>query len=145
MKITVINGPNMAQLGKRDPLHYGTLSLEQLEEYIMEEGKRYGMEVTCHQSDIEGEIVQLIHKAAQHSEGIILNAAAYTHTSVAIRDAVECCGVPVVEVHLSNPQAREPFRHRSILAGACAGTISGFGKESYLLALLWFQRYKKST
>jgi 3-dehydroquinate dehydratase-2 len=140
MKVTVINGPNLNLLGRREPELYGSRTLAQIEEGLRQLGNTLGIELSCFQSNLEGEIVSAIQGAGQDSEGIILNAAAYTHTSVAVRDAILCCGKPVVEVHLTNPQGREIFRQTSLLADVCAGSIAGFGEESYALALLWFSR-----
>lgn len=140
MKVFVINGPNLNILGKREPQIYGGRTLAQIEESLRTLGKELGVEVSCLQSNMEGELVGALQRAGEITDGVILNAGAYTHTSVAIRDAVLCCGVPVVEVHLSNPQAREEFRHVSLLSDVCAGSICGFGEESYVLALLWFAR-----
>ncbi|MEW6350551.1 MAG: type II 3-dehydroquinate dehydratase [Thermodesulfobacteriota bacterium] len=138
MRIMVINGPNMNMLGKREPGLYGVQTLPELEAHLKTLGKELGIEVLAFQSNIEGELVDALQKAGAETDGVILNGAAYTHTSVAIRDAVSAIGIPVVEVHLTNPQAREEFRRVSFLAGVCAGSISGFGADSYVLALRWF-------
>lgn len=138
MKIQVINGPNLNMLGKREPELYGELTLEQINGRLTELAGELGLEVGFFQSNREGELVDAIQAAGDQADGVVLNAGAYTHTSVALRDAVLCCGVPVVEVHLSNPQDREPFRQVSFLAGACVGSIAGFGWRSYELALRWF-------
>jgi 3-dehydroquinate dehydratase-2 len=140
MKIMVINGPNLNLLGQREPVHYGTRTLAQIEDSLTRLGKRVGIETSFFQSNVEGELVDALQRAGMDCQGVILNAGGYTHTSVAVRDAVAAIGVPVVEVHLSNPQAREDFRQISLLAGVCAGSVSGFGEESYSLALLWFSR-----
>ncbi len=140
MRILVMNGPNMNMLGKREPTLYGAQTLAELEEQLGNIGKESGMEVRFFQSNMEGELVEALQRANDESDGVILNAAAYTHTSVAVRDAVSAISIPVVEVHLTNPQAREEFRRVSMLAGACVGSISGFGVESYVLALMWFAR-----
>jgi 3-dehydroquinate dehydratase II len=141
MKLLVINGPNLNRLGKREPEIYGRRTLRELETSLTELGDRMGVEITWFQSNMEGQIVEAIQRAGEEAQGIILNAGAYTHTSVAIRDAVLCCGVPTVEVHLSNPMAREPFRHVSLLSDVCAGSISGFGEASYSMALWWFAQH----
>lgn len=141
MKLHVINGPNLNRLGAREPELYGRLSLKEIDEEVSRLGSELGIEIRFFQSNIEGELVSLIQEAADVSDGIILNAAAYTHTSVAIRDAVLCCDVPVIEVHLTNPNAREPFRRDSLLSEVCHGLISGFGWGSYCLAVLWFAKY----
>ena len=132
MKIKIINGPNLNMLGKREPEKYGHESFESYLELLK---KRFpGLEFTYFQSNIEGEIVSAIQKAGNECSGIILNAAAYTHTSVAIGDAVAAIKIPVVEVHITNIFAREEFRHVSLLGRNCAGSVSGFGLDSYRLA-----------
>jgi 3-dehydroquinate dehydratase-2 len=141
MKLIVINGPNLNMLGKREPELYGSMTLSEIEDKIKKLGDDLNLKAKCFQSNFEGEIESLIQSAGSEADGIILNAAAYTHTSVAIRDAVLCCGVPVVEVHLTNPHGREPFRRRSLLSDVCKGVIAGFGTQSYCLALLWFANY----
>jgi 3-dehydroquinate dehydratase-2 len=143
MRIMVINGPNLNMLGKREPTLYGTRTLTQIEESLEQLGKKLEVEVVCFQSNIEGELVSALQRAGDETEGVILNAGAYTHTSVAIRDSVLSCSVPVVEVHLTNPQGREVYRQVSLLADVCAGSVAGFGEESYTLALLWFARGDK--
>lgn len=140
MKITVINGPNLNLLGTREPHLYGSLTLEQINEKLRSLAAELGVGIGFFQSNSEGAVVDALQDAALGADGVILNAAGYTHTSVAVRDAVSAIAVPVVEVHLSNPHSREEFRHRSLLAGVTAGTISGFGAASYELALLWFVR-----
>ncbi|MFZ5587622.1 MAG: type II 3-dehydroquinate dehydratase [Thermodesulfobacteriota bacterium] len=140
MRIMVINGPNLNLLGAREPHIYGGNTLEWIEGELRDLGSELGMVVECVQSNHEGELVGFIQRAGRESQGVVLNAAAYTHTSIALRDAVAACPAPVVEVHLSNPAAREPFRHVSHLAGVAAGSISGFGWQSYALALIWFAR-----
>lgn len=137
MKILVLNGPNLNMLGRRESEHYGSLTLDEINQRLAELGQELGQELEFVQSNSEGELVSALQRAGESFAGVVLNAAAYTHTSVALRDAALCCGVPVVEVHLSNPAAREPFRHVSYLAGAAAGSITGFGWRSYALALRW--------
>ncbi len=144
MKIFVINGPNLNMLGKREPGIYGTQTLSEIENQLIKYGAMHGIEVICLQSNIEGELVDMIQRAGAESEGVILNAAAYTHTSVALRDAVAAIDTRVIEVHLSNPHAREDFRKVSMLSGVCEGLISGFGADSYILALNWFVEKKDS-
>jgi 3-dehydroquinate dehydratase II len=141
MKIAVINGPNLNMLGKREPGVYGTRTLSDLDQELGRLGEELDVTVSSFQSNIEGEIVSFIQKAADEVNGFVLNAGGYTHTSVAIRDAVASIGKPVVEVHISNPAARESFRQISLLSGVCAGTISGFGFDSYKLAILWLSRF----
>jgi 3-dehydroquinate dehydratase II len=134
-KILIIHGPNLNLLGAREPEIYGKTTLEDINKSIAQVAKELGLEAKVFQSDHEGEIVQEIGQASKNFEGIVINPAAYTHTSVAIRDAVAACGLPTVEVHLSNIYAREEFRHKSLTAPVCKGQISGFGIESYILAL----------
>lgn len=136
MKIQVINGPNLNMLGKREPDIYGNSSLEDLNRYIAEKCKDVTLEF--YQSNIEGEIVDAIQKAADGYDGIVLNAGAYTHYSYAIRDAVASVNIPCIEVHISNVYGREEFRRNSVIAPACKGSISGFGADSYVLAVKSF-------
>lgn len=138
MKILVINGPNLNLLGRREPEHYGAITLQEIDRRCLELGKELGLQVDCMQTNHEGEIIEAIQGLAGNYAGAVLNAAGYTHTSVAIRDAVLACPVPVMEVHLSQPHAREEFRRFSFLSGACQGCISGLGWRSYALALHWF-------
>jgi 3-dehydroquinate dehydratase-2 len=135
INVVVIHGPNLGMLGLREPALYGTHTLEQINEALEDEAKDLGVELRVMQSDHEGEIVEAIHNAHGWAQGIVINAAAYTHTSVAIRDAIEAVRLPTVEVHLSNVHARESFRHRSLIAAVCAGQVCGFGAMSYLLGL----------
>jgi 3-dehydroquinate dehydratase-2 len=137
-KIMVINGPSLNLLGQREPGLYGSQTLEEINEGLKLLASRWGMSLEFAQHNCEGKIVESLHRAGESFDGAILNAAAYTHTSVAIRDAVLAIGKPVVEVHLTNPAAREGFRRRSLLAGAALGSVSGFGAKSYELALYWF-------
>jgi len=133
MKIQIINGPNLNLLGVREPGIYGSLSFE---EYLKGLIKRYpDIEISYFQSNTEGELIDKLHETGFSYDGIILNAGAYTHTSLAIHDAIKSISSPVVEVHISNIHAREPFRHQSALAGACKGVIAGFGMDSYRLAI----------
>lgn len=135
MKILIINGVNLNLLGEREPDVYGSLSLRELEKELYAYSFELGVDVETFQSNIEGEIVEKIHSAKGEFDGIVINAGAYTHTSIAIRDAI--CGVnlPTVEVHLTNIYAREEFRHHSYLAPVCIGQISGFGFAGYKFAL----------
>ena len=144
MHIVVMNGPNLNMLGKREPELYGHRTMNDIEEYLRLLSKELGLEVTCFQSNMEGELVNALQQADEDAQGVVLNAGAYTHTSVAIRDAVASIVIPVVEVHLTNPIAREEFRRTSLLADVCIGSIAGFGEDSYVLALLWFARNKDS-
>ncbi|NEU29612.1 type II 3-dehydroquinate dehydratase [bacterium LRH843] len=134
-RIYVINGPNLNRLGKREPDVYGKETLKDLEAMIKDEGQGLGYEVTCFQSNHEGDIVDWIHKAEDEACGIILNPAAFTHYSIAIRDAIASVTVPVIEVHLSNVHARESFRHQSVTAAVTKGQIVGLGFTGYSLAL----------
>jgi 3-dehydroquinate dehydratase-2 len=135
MKILVLNGPNLNLLGEREPRVYGNQSLSDIEARMRRKAVPLGVELEFRQSNIEGELVNWIQSAKGEIEFIILNAAAYTHTSVALRDAISAVGIPTIEVHLSNTLAREQFRHVSMIAPVCSGTITGFGAASYLLAL----------
>lgn len=135
MKILIINGPNLNLLGTREPDVYGRETLDTIHERVRERAGELGVEIEAFQSNEEGALVTRIGECRDGVDGIIINPAAYTHTSVALRDAIQACGVPCVEVHLSNIQARESFRHQSVTAGACVGQIAGFGGMSYVLAL----------
>lgn len=135
MKIAVLHGPNLNLLGQREPEIYGSATLDGINARIQEEGARLGVETEAFQSNVEGVLVDTIQATAGQVSGFLVNAGAYTHTSVAIRDALVAVGRPFVEVHLSNVQAREPFRHESLLAPKAVGAIMGFGVESYILGL----------
>ena len=133
MKIQIINGPNLNLLGVREPEIYGSQTFEA---YLQKLAARYPeVEISYFQSNIEGELIDKLHETGFTSDGIILNAGAYTHTSLAIHDAIKSITTPVIEVHISNVHAREAFRHQSLLAGACKGVIAGFGMDSYGLAV----------
>jgi 3-dehydroquinate dehydratase II len=134
-KILVIHGPNLNLLGKREPEVYGKITLKKINDELKKAAKALKVEVRIFQSAHEGEIVDAIGKAGEWAEAIVINPAAYTHTSVAIRDAILAVGVPAVEVHLSNIYKREEFRHKSLIAPAATGQISGFGLHSYILGL----------
>ena len=134
-RILVIHGPNLNLLGSRDPTLYGSATLPEIDERLRERATARGAEVDCVQSNLEGEIVTLVQEARGRYQAIVINPGGYSHTSVAVRDALEACGVPAVEVHLSNLYAREPFRHTSLTAARCVGVISGFGPRSYELGL----------
>ena len=134
-KITVIHGPNLNLLGRREPDIYGTASLEEINTRMQELAVELGQQLHLLQSNSEGEIVTAIQEAGGWADGLIINAGAYTHTSLAIADAIQGVRLPAIEVHLSNIYARETFRHHSFLSRVCLGQICGFGSQSYLLAL----------
>lgn len=135
MRILILNGPNLNLLGQREPEVYGRTTLADIEARARELAARLGAEVDFRQSNSEGQLVDWIHEARGKCDGIVLNAGAYTHTSVALRDAISAVGVPTIEVHLSNVHAREEFRHKSLIAPVCRGVICGFGVTSYLLGI----------
>ncbi len=135
MRILVINGVNMNMLGLRETEKYGTMTLKDLEKDLYAFSFEIGIDIETFQSNFEGEIVEKIHNAKDNFDGIVINAGAYTHTSVAIRDALSSVNVPAVEVHITNIYKREEFRHHSYLAPVCIGQISGFGLNSYKLGL----------
>ena len=133
MKIQIINGPNINLLGKREPGIYGARSFE---DYFMELKSRYPeVEFEYYQSNVEGEMINKLHEVGFDYEGIVLNAGAYTHTSIALQDAIRAISSPVIEVHISNVHQREEFRHKSMISCACVGVICGFGLDSYRLAV----------
>lgn len=135
-KILVLNGPNLNRLGTREPEVYGADTLDDIAGRLHQQAEKLGVAVDVRQSNHEGHLIDWLHEAADEGcEAVILNAGGLTHTSVALRDAIGAITVPVIEVHLSNPAARESFRRRSLIAGVCRGSISGFGALSYLLAL----------
>ena len=135
MKILLLNGPNLNLLGQREPEIYGRATLTDIELKVKQRAAKLGVEVDFRQTNSEGELVSWVQQAKDHFNVIVLNAAAYTHTSIALRDAISAVGIPTIEVHLSNTAAREEFRHRSLIGPVCRGQISGFGAESYILAL----------
>lgn len=135
MRILVLHGPNLNLLGKREPEIYGRATLAEIEAQLVRLSQDLGVEIESRQSNHEGDLVDWIQEAAGEFAGILLNPAAYTHTSVALRDAIAGTGIPIVEVHLSNPASREAFRHVSYVAPVAVGTVAGFGKDSYLLGL----------
>jgi 3-dehydroquinate dehydratase-2 len=133
--IFVLNGPNLNLLGSREPHIYGRATLADIEKACAERAEQLGRAIVFRQSNIEGELVNWLHEAKDKAAAVILNAGAYTHTSVALHDAIKAIGVPVIETHLSNPAAREDFRHVSLVGQAAKGVIAGFGAASYLLAV----------
>jgi 3-dehydroquinate dehydratase-2 len=134
MKLLVLNGPNLNLLGQREPDVYGRTTLPDIEQSVRDLAGKLGATVDFRQTNLEGELVTWIQEARGTADVILLNAGAYTHTSVALRDAISGTGVPTIEVHLSNIHAREEFRHKSLIAAVCKGQICGFGADSYLLA-----------
>ena len=141
MKILVLNGPNLNLLGTRKPDKYGTQTLADIEKFVKDEASKINVEVNFYQSNIEGELVNKIQEAKGYFDGIVMNPAAYTHTSVAIRDAILAVNIPTVEIHLSNIHTREEFRKTSLTAPACIGQITGFGANSYKLGLIAITDY----
>ena len=135
MKFLVLHGPNLNMLGKREPKHYGTRTLIDINSSLEKLAGELGCTLSIYQSNTEGELIDAIQAAAADCDGILINPAAYTHTSIAIRDALSAVGLPCVEVHLSNIHSRESFRHKSLTAPIAIGQICGFGSDSYLLGL----------
>jgi 3-dehydroquinate dehydratase-2 len=135
MKILFLNGPNLNLLGQRETNIYGQITLAQIEADVRKRAVQLAVDVEFRQTNVEGELVDWIQSAPRHFAAIVLNAAAYTHTSIAIRDSIAAIRLPVIEIHLSNVHAREDFRHKSLIAPVCRGQIIGFGPHSYILAL----------
>jgi 3-dehydroquinate dehydratase-2 len=140
VKILILNGPNLSRLDLREQSYYGDLDYSQLKSAIENRAAELKIEVEIKQSDSESELILWLHEAADKKQPVIINPAAFTHYSYAIRDAVAMLTAPVIEVHLSNPLSREEFRHTSVVSGVVNGTIAGFGAESYLLAILAMQK-----
>lgn len=137
LRIRVVSGPNLDLLGAREPHIYGSASLDDIHRALHDAAKSRDVTLECLVSNHEGDLVSWVGRAAREGfHGVVLNAGALTHTSIALLDAIRACGLPVVEVHLSNPEAREPFRRRSRIAAACAGKVAGFGPASYVLGLI---------
>ncbi|MBR2525087.1 type II 3-dehydroquinate dehydratase [bacterium] len=141
MRFLLLNGPNLNMLGIREPEKYGDKTLTDIEDDLIELSKKYNVELTCRQSNHEGKLIDEIQQANGTFDGIVLNAGAYTHTSIAIRDAIASINIPVVEVHLTNIHAREEFRHTSMLAPVCIGQICGFGPDSYELGIIALTKF----
>ncbi len=144
-KILVLHGPNLNLLGRREPDVYGHTTLEEINDALLNLAQSVDIELHIHQSNHEGVLIDKIHEAIEWADAIIINPGGYTHTSVALKDAILACGLPTVEVHLSNIHAREDFRNKSMTAGACMGQISGFGFHSYYLALIVLQQLFKDA
>lgn len=149
LRILVLSGPNLQLLGTREPGIYGSETLPQIYKRVQKRAAELGAKATCRQSNHEGALCDWIGEAPGKFDAILINAAAYTHTSLAIFDAIKAVGIPTVEVHISNPEAREAYRHASKIAPACVAKVSGFGAESYLLALegilRWLSTHRSSA
>jgi 3-dehydroquinate dehydratase II len=143
MRIQIINGPNLNLLGKRETSIYGSESFEDFLQKL--KGRFPSIDIHYYQSNVEGEIINKLHEVGFSFDGIIINAGAYTHTSVAIHDAIGGIKTPTVEVHISNVYAREEFRHKSLITSKCVGMMTGFGMEGYALALTYFTEKKKQS
>jgi 3-dehydroquinate dehydratase II len=135
VKIQVLHGPNLNLLGRREPEHYGSSTLAEIDAELVRRGAARGAEVRCAQTNLEGELVDAIQRARGWADAIVINPGSYSHTSIAIRDAIDAVGIPTIEVHLSNIYAREAFRQQSLTAARCVGVISGFRAQSYYLGL----------
>ena len=139
-KIIIINGPNLNLLGEREQSQYGSTTIDQIKENCSKKGQEIGLDIEFAQSNIEGELVNIIQEARKNFDGMIINAAAFTHTSVAIRDALDLFKKPIIELHLSNIYKREEFRHKSLISGVVSGGIFGLGAEGYILAIISLQK-----
>jgi len=135
MKVLVLHGPNLNLLGKREPEIYGTLTLDEINQKISEHAKSVGVEVETAQSNSESDLIDSIQQAPGRFDALVINAGGYSHTSVAIHDAIKSVGLPAIAVHISNPHARDTFRHTDLVAGACQGVVAGFGVQSYTTAI----------
>jgi 3-dehydroquinate dehydratase-2 len=133
--ILVLHGPNLNLLGTREPGIYGSLTMAEINQKLLDLGAELGVEVRCKQSNHEGTLIDALHEAREWADGVVFNPGGYTHTSVALRDAIVAVGLPVIEVHISNVYAREEFRHKSLISPVCKGKISGLGWRSYSMAL----------
>ena len=145
MNILVLHGPNLNLLGRREPDHYGSLTLNMINGLLQDAAQKEQVTISFYQSNAEGELVDALHNAIGVFDGIIINPGAYTHTSIALRDAILAAGIPVVEVHLSNIYCREDFRQHSYISGVALGVISGFREQSYLLGLQALIAHAKQT
>ncbi len=139
-KIIIINGPNLNLLGEREQSQYGSTTFDQLKEKCVKKGQEIGIEIEFAQSNVEGELVNIIQNARKKYDGIIINAAGFTHTSVAIRDALDLFKNPIIELHISNIYKREEFRHKSLISGVVTGGIFGLGADGYILAIISLQK-----
>lgn len=135
MKILILHGPNLNLLGAREPEVYGSMTLENINEKLIALGKELNAEIQCFQSNHEGALIDALHQARAWAEGVVFNPGGYTHTSIALRDAISAIQIPVIEVHISNVYAREEFRHTSFISAVCKGKVTGFGWKSYELGL----------
>ena len=135
MKILILHGPNLNLLGTREPEVYGSMTLDDINAKLLELGKERNAEIKCLQSNHEGALIDALHEARAWARGVVFNPGGYTHTSIALRDAISAIQIPVIEVHLSNVYAREEFRHVSMISAVCKGKITGFGWRSYMLGL----------
>ena len=142
-KIIIINGPNLNLLGEREQSQYGSITFEKLKETCLNKSKEFDLEIEFTQSNIEGELVNIIQKARKNFDGIIINAAAFTHTSVAIRDALDIFKKPIIELHISNIYKREEFRQKSLISDIVTGGIFGLGADGYILAIISMQKLLK--
>jgi len=139
-KIIIINGPNLNLLGEREQSQYGSTTFKQLKQNCLKKGQEVGLEVEFAQSNVEGDLVNIIQDSRKKFDGIIINAAGFTHTSVAIRDALDLFKKPIIELHISNIYKREEFRHKSLISGIATGGIFGLGAEGYILAIISLQK-----
>jgi 3-dehydroquinate dehydratase-2 len=135
MKILILHGPNLNLLGTREPEVYGSMTMEDINNALIDLGKELGTEIVCHQSNHEGALIDALHNARTTADGVVFNPGGYTHTSIALRDAISAIEIPVIEVHLSNVYAREEFRQVSMISAVCSGKITGFGWRSYTLGV----------